>query len=91
MKNLTLAERIDFGDFIAIKYSFGDIIIKLRYAHDGRPSLRLERDNKSHWFENAYLCEGDRLRLMSGIEELAKDAVKQYYEKMFDYVETFNI
>ena len=88
-KNLTLAERIDSGDFITIKYSFGDIIIKLRYAHDDRPSLRLERDNKSHWFENAYLCEYDRLLLMSGFEELAKEALQSYYETMSAHAEFF--
>ena len=87
MKNLTLAERIEDGDKIIIKYSFGDIIIEYRYYNHDTPSLTFQKDKKSAWIVETHICDCDKVRLMSGIEELAKEALQSYYKTMSAHAE----
>ena len=82
MKNLTLAERIDSDNKITIKYSFGDIIIEYRYYDKDTPFLTFQKDKKSAWIVETHICDYDKVRLMSGIEELAKEALQSYYKTM---------
>lgn len=87
MKNLTLAERIDSDDKITIKYSFGDIIIEYRYYNKDTPFLTFEKDKKSDWIVETYISDYDKVRLMSGIEELAKEALQDYHKTMSKHAE----
>ena len=87
MKNLTLVERIEDDDKIIIKYSFGDIIIEYRYYNDNTPSLTFQKGKKSEWIVETYISDYNKVRLMSGIEELAKEALQDYHKTMAKHAE----
>ena len=87
MRNFTLVERIDSDNSITLKYSFGDIIIKYRYRNDAEPSLSF----KDVWFNDIHLLEYDKAKLMSGIEEMALEAIQNYYRLASTHAEFFKI
>ena len=87
MKNVTLAERIEDDDKIIIKYSFGDIKLAYHYAHDTTPSLSFNGE----WILNFHISPYDKIRLMSGIEEFAREALQEYYNNMCRHIEKFKI
>lgn len=92
MKNLTLVERIEDDNKIIINYSFGTIIVEYRYYTDTTPSLSFEsKDTREEWIINSHISDYNKLRLMSGIEEFAREALQKYCDDMLVHAEKFKI
>lgn len=88
MKNLTLVERINDGSQITIKYSFGDIIAKDLSKGINASIYFKKADNKySDKIMDYYISDYNKLRLMSGIEEFAKEALLEYHKTMSQHAE----
>lgn len=87
MKNITLVERIKDGNKIIIKYSFGDIIVKNLIDEDTFIYFKKADNKYSDKIMDYYISDYNKLRLMSGIEEFAKEALLEYHKTMSQHAE----
>lgn len=91
MKNIALVERIKDGNKIIIKYSFGDIIVKNLIDED--TFIYFKKANTKYPVEimDYHISDYNKLRLVSGIEEFAKEALLEYHKTMSLHAEFFKL
>lgn len=86
MRNFTLVKRVDDGNQITLKYSFGDIIAK-NLGEDTFIYFTKANNKYSEKIMDYYISDYTKVRLISGIEEFAKEALLEYHKTISQHAE----
>lgn len=92
MENLTFVERIKDGYKTIIKYSFGDIIAE-NLSNERTASIYFKKADTKYPVKimDHHTSDYNKLRLVSGIEEFAKEALLEYHKIISQHAEFFKL